>query len=107
MTAAIVLATYALIAGCTLHLLIERARRLSRAPRAAIAVWPAAGGSVVTSAMLAGVELAFPTHAFGDELAAFVAACANALSGHPSSAAPRPLAVLAGLAILRFKVTVL
>ncbi|MGW6503375.1 M56 family metallopeptidase [Nonomuraea angiospora] len=97
MTAAIVLAAYAVGAGCTLHLLIERALWLNRAPRAAITVWLAAAGSVVMSAMLAGIELAFPTHAFGDELAAFVTACADALSGHPSTPTPRPLVVLAGL----------
>ncbi|MGW0200447.1 M56 family metallopeptidase [Nonomuraea sp. NPDC003201] len=96
MTAAIILATYAIGAGCVLHLLIERAHWLSRAPRVTIAIWLAAAASVVMSAALAGVELAFPTHAFRDELAAFVTACGDALSGHPSSAPPRPFAILAG-----------
>ncbi|MER6178648.1 M56 family metallopeptidase [Streptosporangium sp. NPDC001681] len=94
---ALVLGAYTTLAACTLHLLIGRVRRLGHAPRLSIAVWLAGCGSMIVSGMLTGLELAFPSHAIGDELAALLTACSELLAGHSAAATPRPLIALGGL----------
>lgn len=57
MIAAAVLALYTVVAAIWLPRLMRTARWADRAPRLAIAMWQAAGASVVASAVLAAFEI--------------------------------------------------
>ncbi|TMR95749.1 M56 family metallopeptidase [Nonomuraea basaltis] len=99
MTVAIALAAYTALIAFGLPGLITRSKRLRAAPRLSIATWLAGCGSAVAAATLSGLQLAFPTHTIGDELAALVTACTDMLAGHPPPRTMRPVVVLAGLAV--------
>jgi Zn-dependent protease with chaperone function len=73
---AVVLASYALVAGALLPRLMRR-RWEDRAPRLAIAVWLAGCASVVISAVLSGLALAVPGAVVGHGLTDLFEACAH------------------------------
>ncbi|MEU7829943.1 M48 family metalloprotease [Nonomuraea sp. NPDC049129] len=93
------LVAHAAITAWGLPRLIMRSQRLRDSPRLSIAAWLAGCASVIASGALAGLQLAFPAHAIGDEVAALIMACGEMLSGHVSPFTARPLAALAGLSI--------
>ncbi|MEV8637560.1 M56 family metallopeptidase [Streptosporangium sp. NPDC051023] len=106
MTAAAVLAAYAIVA--TLAPWRRREPRAlagwaGRAPRLAIAVWLAACASVVASALLAAVAVALPAPAVGHRLAELFEVCAMLFSEGGVPASPFAGAALscAGLVVAR------
>ncbi|UBU11477.1 M56 family metallopeptidase [Nonomuraea gerenzanensis] len=103
MIVAIVLALYCLFAATVLPKVLGRAAWADRAPRLAIAVWQAAGVSVVASALLSAFAVAVPASVVGHGLADLFEVCA-ALLGHeasPDSATTYAGLAVAGLLLLR------
>ncbi|MFI7124862.1 M56 family metallopeptidase [Nonomuraea sp. NPDC050153] len=80
MIAAAVLVLYTVVAAIWLPRLMRAARWADRAPRLAIAMWQAAGASVVASAVLAAFAFAVPADAVGHGLAGLFEICAAMLS---------------------------
>ncbi|WP_433509724.1 M56 family metallopeptidase [Nonomuraea sp. CA-143628] len=81
MIAALALALYTIVAAIWLPELGRRAARWAeRAPRLAIALWQAAGASVLASAVLAALAFAVPADVVGHGLAELFAICADMLT---------------------------
>ncbi|MGP4104590.1 M56 family metallopeptidase [Nonomuraea sp. KM90] len=76
MIVAILLALYGVFAALVLPGLLRRAPWADRAPRLAIAMWQAAGASVVISALLSAFAVAVPASVVGHGLAELFEACA-------------------------------
>ncbi|NUR93161.1 MAG: M56 family peptidase, partial [Nonomuraea sp.] len=83
MIAGIVLALYSVLAALFLPAALGRARWSERAPRLAIAMWQAAGVSVLASAVLGGLALAVPADVVGHGIADLFQACAAMLGAGP------------------------
>ncbi|MGW3352751.1 M56 family metallopeptidase [Nonomuraea rubra] len=79
MIVAIILALYGLLAALALPKVLKRASWADRAPRLGIAIWQAAGASVVASALLAAFAVAVPASVVGHGLADLFEACAALL----------------------------
>ncbi|GII91843.1 M56 family metallopeptidase [Sinosporangium siamense] len=103
MTAAL-LGLYAVAAAFVLPRLLSRGAWRHRAPRLALALWQAAGASVVVSALLAGLALAVPASAIGHGLASFFEACALLLGEGEFTASPAALAGLAGSGLVAARI---
>ncbi|MGP3917299.1 M56 family metallopeptidase [Nonomuraea sp. 10N515B] len=107
MTVAIALAAYAAFAAVALPRLLRRAAWTDRAPRLAIAMWQAAGASVVVSVLLSAFAIAVPASVVGHGLAALFEACA-ALLGHGatlSTTSARIGLLIGGLVLARLAYT--
>ncbi|MEV0388039.1 M56 family metallopeptidase [Nonomuraea sp. NPDC050643] len=103
MTVAIVLALYVVFAALTLPRLLRRAAWADRAPRLAIAMWQAAGVSVIASALLSAFAAAVPASVVGHGLAELFEACAALLSDEAAlnSTSARVALVVGGLILTR------
>ncbi|MEV1170103.1 M56 family metallopeptidase [Nonomuraea sp. NPDC049784] len=102
MIAAVVLALYTVAAAIWLPRLMRVASWADRAPRLAIAMWQAAGVSVVGSAVLAAFALAVPADVVGHGLAGLFEACAAMLSdGAGLTAAGAGVLLVAGATVVR------
>ncbi|MEU4508272.1 M56 family metallopeptidase [Nonomuraea wenchangensis] len=103
MIVAIVLALYGLFAAAVLPRLLRRASWADRAPRLAIAMWQAAGASVIASALLAAFAVAVPASVVGHGLADLFEACAALLGDEAtlSSTSTRASLAAAGLLLSR------
>lgn len=98
---------YATLLALALPRLLPAASWVGRAPRLAIAVWHAAGITLVASIALALLSMAVPLHALSGGLASFLRACLDvAHSGLPGGLASRAVAAAALLALLGRTVTV-
>ncbi|MFC7585053.1 M56 family metallopeptidase [Nonomuraea antimicrobica] len=103
MTVAVVLAAYGVLAALCLPRLLRRAAWADRAPRLAIAMWLAAGASVIASAVLSALAVAVPAAAVGHGLAELFAACAALLGDETAlgSAGARAGLAVSGLLLVR------
>ncbi|MFF4615106.1 M56 family metallopeptidase [Nonomuraea jabiensis] len=100
MIAAAVLALYTVVAAIWLPRLMRTARWADRAPRLAIAMWQAAGASVVASAVLAAFVFAVPADVVGHGLAGLFEICAAMLSDGQGPTVAGAGALLAAGAVL-------
>ncbi|MER6005431.1 M56 family metallopeptidase [Nonomuraea angiospora] len=100
MIAAAVLALYTVVAAIWLPRLMRTARWADRAPRLAIAMWQAAGASVVASAVLAAFAFAVPADVVGHGLAGLFEICAAMLSDGDGLTVAGAGALLAAGAVL-------
>ncbi|ACZ83083.1 M56 family metallopeptidase [Streptosporangium roseum] len=105
MTAAVVLALYAVVAVVTLPRLLIRGELAERAPRLAIAVWLAACTSAVASVILSALAAAVPATVIGHGLAEFFEACAAMLSHGAPLTSPGTRAALLGAAVIAARIT--
>ncbi|MCK2217103.1 M56 family metallopeptidase [Actinomadura sp. ATCC 31491] len=96
MTVPVVLALYGLAAALALPELLRRGTWADRAPRLAIAMWQAAGTSVVASVLLSAFAVAVPASVVGHGLAHLFEVCADLLG---DEAARSPAGVGASLAV--------
>ncbi|SEH03819.1 Peptidase family M48 [Nonomuraea solani] len=103
MTMAVVLALYGVLTALALPRLLRRAAWADRAPRLAIAMWQAAGASVIASALLAAFAAAVPASVVGHGLAGLFEACAALLGDEASlnSTSTRVALVVGGLILTR------
>ncbi|MEV4471275.1 M56 family metallopeptidase [Nonomuraea sp. NPDC049504] len=107
MIVAIILALYGLFAALALPKVLKRASWADRAPRLAIAMWQAAGASVVASALLSAFAVAVPASVVGHGLADLFEACAALLHDEAAlnSAGTRASLAVAGLLLSRVAYT--
>ncbi|MBG0823287.1 M56 family metallopeptidase [Planomonospora sp. ID91781] len=104
MIAAVILASYAVVAAAWLPRLLDRGAWAERAPRLAISVWLAACVSVVASGLFAAFAAAVPASVVGHGLAAFFEACAELLTDGEAAISTGARAALFGAALVAGRV---
>lgn len=103
MIVALSLLAYAVVLAAAGPRLLQAGSWADRAPRLAIAAWQALTTAIISSVVLAGLALTFPTVRVSNDLAALLHSCVMAIQAHyasPGGAAAGATGAVLALAVL-------